>query len=113
MSTYNEQLDQLSIMQDGWLDGECDKPSEEAIRHCRDVMDCIQPALGASKTYIYPRMDGGIQVEWDVDAWALSMHFMNDGEDSILAFGLMSERELESRIDSEQDVISFLRDLPS
>lgn len=57
-------LEELRSIKDGWLDGECDRPNDEAIDKAEVVLRICQWL--APVAYIYPHHEGGVLLEWDI-----------------------------------------------
>ena len=53
------QLKELSEMKDGWHDGEGLAPSSESIEMAERFLKAL-----TSKIYLYPTLDGGVNIEW-------------------------------------------------
>lgn len=63
---WSERLERLNTLGPGWLDGSGLAPTLEAIRATESflyrVLDLSLPRPG-----VFPRPDGGVQLEWDID----------------------------------------------
>jgi len=56
-------LDHLTSLTDGWLDGDGKAPSPVAIAVTRAI--CLFSEAHGLRCYSYPTPDGGVQTEWD------------------------------------------------
>ena len=66
-------LDELALLEDGWLDGEGDAISPLLIQLVRDK---FHKPEGLPQPFVYPTPEGGITVEWVFSSED------NEGEDS-------------------------------
>ena len=57
------QLNQLRALEDGWLEGEGEAPSNEGLDWLSQAFARFYPAY-LPAPYIYPTEDGGVQIEW-------------------------------------------------
>ncbi len=57
------QIDDLRLLNDGWLDGDGRAPSPEGLSWLLDVFEKFYPD-GAPLPYLYPTVAGGVQAEW-------------------------------------------------
>ena len=81
------QIDELKLLEEGWLDGEGRAPSPEGLSWLLDVFDRRYPA-DAPLPYLYPTVTGGVQAEWplgsreaslevDVDSHSAEWHVLD------------------------------------
>ena len=67
------QLDTLRDMKDGWLDGDGFAPAHPGLDWLADGFVLHYPN-DAPRPYIYPTYDGGIQAEWTLGTWEISLN---------------------------------------
>ncbi len=65
-------LDELRQLQNGWMDGEGGKLSESGLDWLKTCFDRYFN-LGVPIPYIYPRVDGGLSIEWTFPHHEISM----------------------------------------
>lgn len=65
-------LEELSKLQDGWLDGAGRAPSRDGLEWLGSVFDTALDA-DLSLPYIYPTAEGGVQAEWTLNGWEVSL----------------------------------------
>ncbi len=72
-------LDELSKLQEGWLNGEGVPPSPALLdtlkKAFEDSFDSDLPL-----PYLYPTEEGGIQAEWTLNGWEISLEFEPEGQ---------------------------------
>ena len=65
-------VEELAQMRNGWLDGKGRAPERAALlRLARAFDDHYAPDL--PPPYLYPTADGGVQAEWTLGAWDVSL----------------------------------------
>ena len=66
------QIESLRLLKDGWMDGEGKAPSHEALEWFAQTFDSywVDPL---PLPYIYPTYEGGIQAEWTIGRYAISL----------------------------------------
>jgi len=58
-----ERIKELSLLQDGWLNGEGMAPKKEELQWFSNIFEsCYDTALPLP--YLYPAVNGGVQAEW-------------------------------------------------
>jgi hypothetical protein len=71
-------LDELSRLQDGWLDGDGTAPSPTLLDHLKTAFEGnFDPELPLP--YLYPTIEGGIQAEWTLNGWDVSLEVDSEG----------------------------------
>jgi hypothetical protein len=65
-------LEELSRLQDGWLNGEGHALSKEGLLRLGGLFDA---SFGADLPlpFIYPTPEGGVQAEWNVNDWSVTL----------------------------------------
>ena len=63
---FGAQLDELRLLQDGWLEGEGIAPPSAGLDWLHDAFDRHFPDE-APLPYLYPTETGGVQAEWSFD----------------------------------------------
>jgi hypothetical protein len=69
-SSVAEQLKGMSLLMDGWLDGEGTVYSVDDLAWAESVLTPWRPV-----PYVYPVAEGGLQAEWecdDSDVWVVA-----------------------------------------
>ena len=64
----NDQIDRLSSMNDGWLDGDGAAPSQEGLEGLRTLLKPLSPI-----PTLYPTPEGGVQAEWSIGDREISL----------------------------------------
>lgn len=62
----------LSALADGWLDGKGLAPAKDGLRWLAQAFDDKFDA-GLALPYLYPTPEGGVQAEWSVGDWEVSL----------------------------------------
>lgn len=57
------QIDELKLLEDGWLNGEGRAPSKAGLDWLLGIFGSRYPA-DAARPYLYPTVAGGVQAEW-------------------------------------------------
>ena len=63
---FGLQLDELRLLQDGWLDGEGISPPTNGLEWLNDVFECNFPDV-LPLPHLYPTETGGVQAEWSLE----------------------------------------------
>ena len=66
------QLDQLRLLQDGWLEGEGLSPPETGLDWVQDAFNRHYPGE-APLPHLYPTEAGGVQAEWSIGPEEISL----------------------------------------
>lgn len=65
-------LEELALLQDGWLDGKGLALNQDALHDLARAFDeHFSPDLGLP--YLYPTPEGGVQAEWELGQWEVSL----------------------------------------
>ena len=65
-------LEELAQLQDGWLDGKGRAPDRASLIRLAQAFDeGFSPDL--SLPYLYPTPEGGVQAEWTLGRWEVSL----------------------------------------
>jgi hypothetical protein len=65
-------LIELSLLKDGWLDGKGIAPDKKGLEWLTGVFDTSYGSA-LPLPYLYPTPEGGIQAEWALHAWEVSL----------------------------------------
>jgi len=80
--SVDSRLHDLMGLKDGWFDG----VGIAVSTHLLGIVDQgIERFDAITKTYIYPTVEGGLQLEWDIADWALEAEFHADGRLEVVA----------------------------
>ena len=63
---FGVKLDELRLLQDGWLDGEGNAPSNAGLDWLHDAFECNYPDE-LPVPHLYPTETGGVHAEWSLD----------------------------------------------
>lgn len=78
----NSRVFELRSVKDGWLDGVGVAVSPRIL----DIVDHrVERFDSIAKTFIYPTVEGGLKLEWDIADWALEAEFHADGRLEVIA----------------------------
>jgi hypothetical protein len=81
------QINSISTLQEGWADGLGRKISEMAVTTANDI---VRKTPGLASLYrIYPREDGGILFDFEINGWDLSIEVSESG--SLEFYGISIE----------------------
>ena len=74
-----EVLKSLATLQDGWLDGQGRAPAKDKLQWLADAFGAnFDTALPLP--YLYPTVEGGIQAEWDIRDWSVTLEIDLDAQ---------------------------------
>ena len=65
-------LDELAKLEDGWLDGKGKAPAKEKLEWIADTFESSFDT-GLSLPHLYPTAEGGVQAEWSLNDWEVSL----------------------------------------
>jgi|APLak6261658528_1056013.scaffolds.fasta_scaffold01899_2 hypothetical protein len=84
-------LEELAELQDGWLDGKGIAPNRENLFWLSNEFDAkFNPAL--LLPYLYPTAEGGVQAEWSLGDWEVSLEINLDSKSAEWqAFNLVTQ----------------------
>ena len=100
--TINERLDELSALQDGWLDGEGKRPDPDGLEWVRRYFDAEEEhQTGLPEIRLFPTPEGNVEAEWREDGAAVSLEFDLDGRVVERMRVLPSWRPLSQRMQKE------------
>lgn len=87
------QIDSLSELEDGWADGHGRQISETAISVAKDI---ARSTPGLAELYrIFPREDGGILFDFEVNGWDLSIEVSSSGLLELYGIGVDGSQAIE------------------
>lgn len=109
LSALDRRLDELAALQPGWLNEEAEQLDPRALRQARAILTDLL-SLDVPRPRVYPTPHGGIQAEWTIDEFEISITFEPDGSLYIVSVnghsGAMEEPQL---VGSEQIAQFVLR----
>jgi hypothetical protein len=65
-------LDELKVLKNGWLNGKGTAPAHKELDWLADAFQHNYPDE-LPLPYLYPTAEGGVQVEWSVDGWEITL----------------------------------------
>ena len=69
---FGAQLDELRLLQDGWLDGDGKAPSSDGLEWLNEAFECNYPDE-IPLPHLYPTETGGVQAEWSLKPNEISL----------------------------------------
>jgi hypothetical protein len=97
-------LEQIAQLKDGWLDGNGRVRSKEKLEWLKEALES-KFSSGLPLPYLYPTAEGGIQAEWRVNEWFITLEVNPDtreGEYQALNVNSDATKDLELRLDQAQ-----------
>ncbi|MCE5223424.1 hypothetical protein LLG10_04450 [bacterium] len=92
------QLEQLSLLKDGWLDGKGIAPDSSLLNWLTSEFNSNYET-SLPLPYFYPTPEGGIQAEWSNDKWEISLHIdLKSSKSSLQAVNIISKEIQEKDI---------------
>ena len=99
---YASRLDDLATIEDDWLNGEQGKATPpELVEALRNGIPELVAAENLPNPYIYPVIEGGLRLEWDLCAWEIEAEFLPSGD--LKAFACNLETDDDDDYDSRWD----------
>ena len=95
LSDYDTRFDELRRLVPGWLDGTGVPPSQLALMRAESLAPQLVHRTGRV-AYLYATEDGGVQLEWDIATWQVTV--VIDASGQLEAFATNpdgSERDLD------------------
>ncbi len=87
-------LEQLGLLQDGWLDGQGLAPQQEGLQWMAGIFDASLDAQ-LPLPHLYPTPEGGLQAEWNLADWSVSLEIdLRDHRGEFQALNLRRTEEL-------------------
>jgi hypothetical protein len=106
-------ISEIGALQDGWLDGDGDKPAEAVVEFLRRI-DRLLAQIGPPRVRIYPTVDGGIQLAWQRGGFLNTLEIEADLSAVVESTPLEQGRGLKGSRTIErigvEDVLSIMRD---
>lgn len=66
LSPWQQRLDEIARLEDGWLDGHGSRVGEPVVSHARRVLTALtRRQIPGPDPAVYPIPGGGVQLEWD------------------------------------------------
>jgi len=99
-------LVELLRLDEGWLDGEGLRPDLLALEFARDLVEACGE-LGLPDPSIYPRPDGGLQVQWidESDVWTAELG--PDGIFEVDTLDVVADRSLSASVSNPSAAAEF------
>jgi hypothetical protein len=72
-------LEQISALKNGWLDGKGLAPSKDKLEWLADAFDTNFDS-DLPLPYLYPTAEGGVQAEWGLNDWAVTLEINLENE---------------------------------
>jgi hypothetical protein len=72
-------LEQIAALKDGWLDGQGHAPARDKLQRLADAFDSNFDA-DLPLPYLYPTAEGGIQAEWSLSDWSVTLEINLDAQ---------------------------------
>lgn len=85
MSDLTRRLDELAALPKGWCNGEGERIQPDAIAWVRERMPAVLSATGLAAFWLFPTVEGGVQIEWEIGPWAAEVE-IRSGLIEALAF---------------------------
>lgn len=86
-------LDELKVLKNGWLNGKGIAPAHKELDWLADAFQHNYPDE-LPLPYLYPTAEGGVQVEWSVDEWEITLEVdLNQRQGEWHALELSTEAE--------------------
>jgi hypothetical protein len=104
LASLDSRLDELSLLNPGWLDGEGARLDVEALSRARRVLADLL-AFEVPRPRVFATPEGGVQAEWTVADNEISVTFEPDGKLYAVAVNLASGQSEEPELttdDAEQ-----------
>ncbi|WP_299343143.1 hypothetical protein [uncultured Pseudoxanthomonas sp.] len=109
---FQERLDELAELKEGWLEEGAPAPSKTTIDATRPFLEALTQSSGISSPFIYPSAEGGVALEWTLGDWEISGTL--EADSSILhlhALNMESDQEITHELDvaQENSVVEFIK----
>ena len=109
------QIDDLKLLEDGWLNGEGRAPSKAGLDWLLGIFGSRYPA-DAPQPYLYPTVAGGVQAEWPLGSREAELDVNLDTHSALWHVLDLKSDEVQERTldcDSDDDWTWLLRQLGS
>jgi hypothetical protein len=107
----DKRIAELGSLQKGWLDGEGLPIDPQGLKRLSELLRRLIDEDGFPGPYIYPTVEGGVQLEWSFGDWEVSAKLdFETNKVSLFAAHTRSEKYTEREIDSREqnDVLQEL-----
>ncbi|WP_298248404.1 hypothetical protein [uncultured Christiangramia sp.] len=92
-------LEELSLLKDGWLEGEGLSLDKNGIEWLSDKLDS-NFNIEEIETYIFPTLDGNTQFEWSSDNWEVSLKVdLKERKGTLHKLNLRDDSDFEKSLD--------------
>ncbi len=81
----NKQIDELSHLKDGWLDGKGKALGRENLEWLKNMFDTLYN-LQLPFPRLYPTLEGNIQAEWSSESYEISLKIILDNKTGYYQF---------------------------
>jgi hypothetical protein len=94
-----ERLEELSRLEDGWMDGKGKAPEKKDLEWLDETFDLnYDTALPLPR--LFPTAEGGIQAEWSIGSWEITLEFdLPKRRGTVQAVNLATAAELNQEYD--------------
>lgn len=93
---FAERIAALSELKAGWLEGDGEEPGKAMLKRFLELWFSGELSE-LPNPYVYPRPDGGLQLEWDSGSWAVSAEVSKkDFQTNLIAVNVESGITLEA-----------------
>lgn len=99
--SWRQRIAHLSQLKRGWLDGEADAPTRQALDRTEDLLlACVDEQI--PRPGMYPLVEGGVRLEWSTPSGGVELDVPNVGGYELFWYGRGGGSEGE-RSFTEQD----------
>lgn len=106
MTDTLDRIEELSLLGEGWCDGEGKPINPTSLRSLQDITEAY---LQEEDVFIYPTLEGGCCIEYDTDPYLIEIEFRVDGTIFFLAEHSFSEdRWIEEDFVNNEELSNFL-----
>jgi hypothetical protein len=103
----DRRLGELEELRRGWLDGEGEALAPDATRRAREILSELASA-DVPRPRLYPTPEGGVQAEWSIGRYEVSLTFLPDGDAEGLAVNGVSGESDELPGTDVETIIRFV-----
>ncbi len=108
--SLDDRLDELALLNEGWLDGEGVRPDALVLERARGMLADLL-TFEVPRPRVFATLEGGVQAEWTVDDHEISVAFEPDGKLYAVSVNLASGQaeEPELTTDDPAQIAQLLR----
>jgi hypothetical protein len=111
LEALDNRIAELRELQHGWLDGDGAPPASVALQRASAMLPELL-TLDAPHPHLYPTPEGGVQAEWAVGEYEISLMFEPDGRSYALVVNRDSGESRELENDDTGGIAQFLQRAP-